>query len=393
MKNRRITILALMVVVISLAHYMTPTSKHLYHNIFDRLYYLPIIFAAFWFGAKGGVLSAVLISMLYFPHLIFQWKIFHVSDFEHLQIQMILEVVLYNVVGAVTGGLADKELKQREKSRKAALLLANSHEQLRAQSERLMEVHEQIRSSEKLSALGEMAAEMAHEFRNPLGSIKGAAEILKDSYSPEDPKARFFDILIRETTRLSGNVEGFLRFARPTALNLRACRIGDIIGSVLDLTRHTAEKRNLKMHFSHTPDLPSIMADEEKIRQVLLNCVLNAFDAMPDGGDLTVETRVEGMEDGPMNDENGEAAESPNLEIFIRDTGSGIPEADIGLLFNPFFSTKDAGTGLGLTISQKIVKEHDGEITISSIVGRGTTLRIVLPREGPVDSRDHADDI
>jgi two-component system, NtrC family, sensor histidine kinase HydH len=202
-------LLFLFIIGISLLHYLTPLKLHFLHDIFQRLYYLPIILAAFRYGLRGGLVCSILVSIAYAPHILFQW-----GGELTLEMEKYLEILLYNVVGGITGLLSQKERERTAQLQETAQGLAESYEKLSAQSERIITIEEELRRAEKLSSLGEMAAVLAHEIRNPLGSIRGSAEILKDDFRPGDPKYEFLEIQIRETERLNRVVEDFLQMAR-----------------------------------------------------------------------------------------------------------------------------------------------------------------------------------
>ena len=174
MKNsttNRIGLLALFVTGISVLHYSTPLSIPMLHDIYQRLYYIPIIMAALWFGLRGGVGCALIVSIVYAPHVLFQW-----GDHMTMELEKYLEILLYNVVGGITGLLSQRERVQAYQLQQTALGLERSYEKLSSQSERITEMEGQLRKAEKLSTIGELAAVMAHEIRNPLGSIQGTAE-------------------------------------------------------------------------------------------------------------------------------------------------------------------------------------------------------------------------
>lgn len=348
-------ILVLSISGITLLHYTTGTHQHFYHDIYQRLYYLPIIFAAFWFGLLGGLVVSIVISIIYLPHVIFQLGALPTMDIERF-----LEVLLYNVVGGVTGYLAERERRLRIMHQETAESLAESYKKLTEQTGRVLEIEEQLRRADRLSTLGELAAGMAHELRNPLASIKGTAEILKGDYKPEDKKFEFISIMVKEVERLNRVVEEFLRFARPIPLQTAEVDLGEEIGSVVHLVKGQAPGVDIEVVPFSTP---SIKADREKLVQVFLNLILNAVQAMPNGGRLTVSaSKVDG-----------------NVEVSFRDTGSGIPEENRDKLFKPFFTTKSAGTGLGLAISNRIIEAHGGAITFESEAGKGTTFMVRLP--------------
>jgi signal transduction histidine kinase len=354
----RIPVLLLFIIAISMLHYLTPLHLHYLHDIFQRLYYLPIILAAIWFGLRGGVACSLVVSVVYAPHILFQWG-------GHLTLEMekYLEIVLYNVVGGVTGLLAQRERERSVELEKTADGLEHSYKKLQAQAEQILTIEENLRRAEKLSTLGEMAAVLAHEIRNPLGSIRGTAEILRDDYRPGDPKYEFIDIQIRETERLNRVVEDFLRMARPQSLDKVPCSIQAELETVIMLVTNEARQRRVTLGFTPSPFEATVEGDGEKLRQAFLNILINALQATPSGGSVIIEIKE---------------ADS-QIEIIFRDSGSGISCENIQRIFEPFFTTKPDGTGLGLAISKKIIEGHGGTLLIESDAGKGTTVKVALP--------------
>ena len=356
-------ILISFVVGISLLHYLTPLNLPYLHDIFQRLYYLPIILAALWFGFRGGLLCSIIVSIAYAPHILFQWG-------GHLTMEMekYLEILLYNIVGGMTGLLSQRERERTEELRRTALGLEESYQKLRHQSERIIAIEEQLRRAEKLSTLGEMAAVLAHEIRNPLGSIRGTAEILKDDYGPGDPKHEFIEIQIRETERLNRVVEDFLHMARPQPADMRPCPVQDELETIVNLVSNDAGERQIRLVLE-PPSLPVLIrADGEKLRQAFLNIIINALQATPQGGSVTISTTVLRTD-----------AATGVCEIRFRDTGVGIDGEALERIFEPFFTTKPDGTGLGLAITRKIIESHGGTLMVESEPGYGTTVTVRLP--------------
>jgi signal transduction histidine kinase len=226
-----------------------------------------------------------------------------------------------------------------------------------------MAVEEQLRRAEKLSTLGEMAAVLAHEIRNPLGSIRGTAEILKDDYRPGDPKHEFIEIQIRETERLNRVVEDFLRMARPQPSEMTSCSLVEELETVVTLVSRDALKRGVSILFDPFTGESGIHANGEKLRQAFLNIVINALQATPSGGNVTIA--INRIESG--------------LEISFIDSGSGIDADSLSKIFDPFFTTKPDGTGLGLAITKKIIESHGGVLTVESEAGKGTIVSVRLP--------------
>ncbi len=356
----RIGLLGLSILGISLLHYFTPLHLHYLHDIFQRFYYLPIILAAIWFGFRGGLGSALIVSLAYAPHILFQWG-------GHFTVEMekYLEIVLYNVVGAVTGLLAQREREQSVELQRTAVGLEESCRELQLKSERIIAVEEQLRRAEKLSTLGEMAAVLAHEIRNPLGSIRGTAEILRDDYLPGDPKHEFIEIQIKETERLNRVVEDFLRMARQQPGERKECSLREELETIITLVSADARQRGISLVLDTIPADAIIRADGEKLRQAFLNIVLNALQATPEGGSVIITvTRYD-----------------TGFEIRFSDSGSGIDAELLTKIFDPFFTTKADGTGLGLAVTKKIVEAHNGLLAVESVVGSGTTVVVRLPGE------------
>jgi signal transduction histidine kinase len=354
-------ILISFVIVISLLHYLTPLHLPYLHDIFQRLYYLPIILAALWYGFRGGLLCSIIVSIAYAPHLLFQWG-------AHLTMEMekYLEILLYNIVGGMTGLLSQRERERTVELQKTARGLEESYEKLQHQSERIIVIEEQLRRSEKLSTLGEMAAVLAHEIRNPLGSIRGTAEILKDDYKPGDPKHEFIEIQIKETERLNRVVEDFLQMARPQPADMKPCPIQEELEMIVTLVANDARERNIKLVVQPPPAPIIIKADGEKLRQGFLNIIINALQVTKPGGSVIIATKI--YQDGLC-------------EIQFRDTGSGMNEETRKRIFEPFFTTKPDGTGLGLAITKKIIDSHGGTLLVESEAGHGTTFIVRLPQQ------------
>ena len=358
-------ILFLCIIGISLLHYLTPLNLPFLHDIYQRLYYLPIILAAFWFGFRGGLACSVFVSIVYAPHILFQW-----GGHMTMEMEKYLEIILYNVVGGITGFLSQRERERSAELQETAEGLDESYKKLQAQSERIIAIEEKLRRAEKLSTLGEMAAVLAHEIRNPLGSIRGTAEILRDDYKPGDPKHEFIEIQIKETERLNRVVEGFLHMARPQPVDMRPCPVQDELETIAFLVSNDARERriNLVLQPSKVPVI--IKADGEKLRQAFLNIAINALQATPPGGSVIISTTVN---------------QTALCEISFRDTGSGIDAETLKRIFEPFYTTKPDGTGLGLAITRKIIESHGGTMSVESDVGRGTTVTVRLPMQDAAD--------
>ena len=219
-----------------------------------------------------------------------------------------------------------------------------------------------VRQADKLASLGTMAAGMAHEIKNPLSSMKVLAQLMSKKFEDEEYRKKFTDIMPREIARIDRIVESLLGFARATQPKFEKLKIDEVIGESLKIFEPHFEPGKIKVikEFAH---LPEIMGDREQLLQVLNNLILNAIQAMPEGGELKLVTK--------------EAA--PGIAIEVSDTGHGIPREHLKKLFDPFFTTKYGGAGLGLSIAHSIIDGHKGSIEVKSEVGKGTTFIITLP--------------
>ncbi len=350
----------LLVLGITALHYLTTTHQVQFHDIYRRLYYIPIVLGGLWFSLRGGIVTAIAVSALYAPHVVFQWG-HHPTNAP----EQYLEILLYNVIGFLTGFLSQREKTQKDRYQKAAQRLEESYGKLREQADLILEIEEQLRRADRLSALGELSAGMAHEIRNPLGSIRGTAEIIRDGIDPSDRRYEFTHILIKEVDRLNKVVQDFLEFARPAPVEQGVVTVNEALREVLTLTAQQTGKSQVQVHF--TPgELPVLPGNQEQLKQAFLNLVLNALQAMTGGGELTIET----------------LREKGQVLIRFADTGQGIPAENLERIFNPFFTTRQEGTGLGLAITHRIIQGHGGRIEARSRLGEGTTFTIFLPVQG-----------
>ncbi len=368
----RVGLIVILILLVSLAHYSTDIQLYPYHDVYRRLYYLPIFMGALWFGLKGGIGASLLCSVLYAPHIVFQWKILPAMELEKY-----LEIALFNVVGAVTGLLAERLNRQRDLYRRTSEELENAYDQLERRATRLSLVERQLRRAEKVSALGELSATVAHEFMNPLGSIKGAVEILKDEIEEDNEKHVFLEILIKEIDRLDRTIRDVLRFRSQETLSRKSCNPNEHIETILVLIEQEIAERGIHVLLRLSEDVQVMNLDCDKLQQALLNVIINAVQAMPDGGRLTVTSEWRDRPSDQMAAEGREAREG--VLITIEDTGAGIPEEALERIFESFYSTKEEGTGLGLTIVRKIVRAHGGDIHLESKPDAGTCLSIWLP--------------
>jgi two-component system sensor histidine kinase HydH len=224
-------------------------------------------------------------------------------------------------------------------------------------------LEKELRRSERLAALGKMAAGVAHELRNPLSSIKGLAVVLKANLSHAGKEAETAEILVREVERLNRSIGELLDYAKPGQLRRERASIAEIIQKTVSLVQADAESFGIILRLEMDDDLPRVVLDKDKMNQVFLNLLLNAIQAMEDGGELLVTSEHDARK----------------ITVTVRDNGVGIMPENLGRVFDPYFTTKNDGTGLGLAMSAKIVEEHGGWMELSSVAGSYTEVRVILP--------------
>jgi signal transduction histidine kinase len=242
------------------------------------------------------------------------------------------------------------------------------------------QVYERMKERDRLAALGQMAAGLAHEIRNPLGSIKGAAQYLQpgqNAAATRESTREFLDIIIEEVNRLNKIVSQFLDYARPYRGEQRQLDVADVLRKTLALfAKEAADHGKVDIVTDFADKMPPVRADAEQLLQVFLNLSLNALQAMPGGGKLWISTA--------LRRSTRRGAPAAFMEVRFRDGGVGIPAGDLKNLFIPFFTTKEKGTGLGLPISQRIIENHGGTIEVRSQPGEGATFTVLLPIEADV---------
>jgi len=251
------------------------------------------------------------------------------------------EIFFYIILGGLSGIVLDRE---------------------RALQRKKEETEQKLQEAERFALMGKMAASIAHEIKNPLGSIKGAAQILNDQTITESEKMEFASIIEKEADRLDSVVKDFLSYSRPSPIHITEVDICQILNKAQKQLRLQADRQGIKLDLDARP-MPTVKADGDKLHQVFLNVILNAIQAMTDGGKIIM--RCHESDD--------------NLIIEISDNGPGIRRPDLERIFDPFFSTKSQGTGLGLATARAIIAEHKGTINVESEIGKGAKFTIVLP--------------
>ena len=317
-----------------------PGHGSLLGAVHGRLCYIPIVISSIWFGLRGGLLCALVISVAVAPYIV------RVSIPAGDLSGELTEIVFYFAIGALSGALVGRERSQRRKTQEA---------------------HEKLEHAQRLSMMGQMAAGVAHEIKNPLASIKGAADILAADAPPGSPKREFAEIVSREIRRLDGTVRDFLEFARPQPFRFSRQKPGDVLADTLKQMEPQISSAGISLE-TKIPALPGYAwVDPQKLRQVFINLILNAVSATPSGGKISIGLVQRSDSRGTY------------WEINISDTGGGIAPEYRDRIFEPFFTQKSAGSGLGLAIVKSIVGEHGGWVEVTSEPSRGATFTVALP--------------
>jgi signal transduction histidine kinase len=321
--------------------------------------FLPVISAAANFNLLGSSVVAIAACLEDLSFILFlEWQNryqdqHYVIDQDN-RLELALRMLSLLVVSYLTHQLAKSKREEALKHQRAAEQLAEANQSLK-------EAEAQVRRSERLAALGQLTAGLAHELRNPMGTMKTSAEMLARSVGKENEVAGEMAGYIREEVdRANSLITRFLDFARPQHLKLETGEVTAMLDRAIE--RFEREKTAVSVYKNYAPDTPPVALDTELMEGVITNLLMNASQASPPGGVITVKTRW-------VDD---------TVEIAVIDRGSGIDPKNIESIFNPFFTTKAEGVGLGLAICSKIVNEHGGHIEVESTPGEGSVFRVLL---------------
>lgn len=347
----RVAAVTAAIVFISVLHQTMPVSLSHWHNIFQHLYYLPIVFAGLSFGWLGGLATALLAALSNAPH---NWATWTTSP--HYAIDQLWEIPLFCSAGLLTGVLAEQGRRQRAELQRTTTRLTEVYR-------KLQDNFDSMKRAERLFALGQLSAGLAHEVRNPLASIAGAAGILQRNLRLEKKDGECLEIIAKECRRLNKLLSHFLDFAWPRAPKYQAVEAASLFDSVIQLASHAAGQQPITLRKEVHAALTPFECDPELLTQVLLNLLINAIQAMPEGGVVLLSGQ-------PRNG---------RVLIQVRDEGCGIGAADRDRIFDPFFTTKQTGTGLGLSVAHQIVEQHGGILSAEANPEKGTTFSVLLP--------------
>jgi len=315
------------------------------HDLHRTLFFIPIIYAALVFRVRGSLIASFAFLGVVLPRaLLF-------SPYP----DPLLRPLLFFALATLATLLIATQLNRIERERRARAELSAAQEQLI--------------QAEKLTSLGQMAASIAHEVNNPLAGVLVYTQLLTKKLNSDKLSKKsalgYLSKMDSELTRSTKLIRNLLDFARQSPPTLREVDLNEVVNQALDLATHSAELQHIQVIKELDPSLPKLMADFDQLQQVCTNLILNAIQAMPEGGGLTLRTSA---------DSEGQ------LNIEVQDTGCGISPENMRKLFTPFFTTKGKGVGLGLAVTYGIIQRHKGRIEVQSKEGEGTTFTIHLPR-------------
>ncbi len=460
-KDKYFWIITFLTLSITFLHYSNLMSEWEMHIFYRKLYYLPIILSSFRYRLKGGLVSSIVVSILYAPHIL----IFG-SGLSLTLLNQYLEIILFLTIGYITGKLVEVNYEKQKILEKKIIELTKLQNytknivdsihsgvlsldtnfnitSINKEGEKIFKdkgilgtnvlgmfnekyiddifnqakiqkiqfanitakvivegiekhlmltitplfnilnklqglvvivqdksreknLEAQATRSERLIAVGELATGIAHEIRNPMGIIKTISQTLQEENDNES-LLEGLEIIVNEIDRANRVIDGILNFAKPTENEMKKISLNELLQEVLMITDKYVDKQNVGIDLYLENEI-SIIADKEKLLQVFINLIFNATQAMEKGGKITITTDQR----------------DKGVNISFKDTGIGIKKEDIKKIFNPFFTTKEKGVGLGLSVSDRIIQDHGGYIIIDSIEGQGTQVDIYLPFEGEV---------
>ena len=324
------------------------------------IYFLPVVSAAIFYGPLGALLWTAIASLAYVSLLIPALQQYELTA---SGASTLTTRVLFFFIAAI---LVNRFVMENRRQVQRLQVLS---EKLEETNRQLLQAEAEARRAERLAALGQLTAGLAHEIRNPLGVIKGSAEMLSQKMQGVQPlTAELASYILSEVNRLNGLVARFLDFARPSRLELRPEHISEIVDRALELVRAQFPEAKVAVERQYARDLPEIQADRQLCEQVFVNLITNAFQAM-DGQDGTLRLTI-----AQQN-----SAGEPGVLVTVEDSGPGVPPELREQIFNPFFTSKKEGMGLGLSIVAKIVDDHRGSIHLDPESQQGARIRVFLP--------------
>lgn len=349
------TISILATILISYFHFSVASEHSVIHFFHYYFFYLIVIYAAHKFGFLGGLASSIVLSLIYNPRV---YLMFH-ND--HDLIRPTIEVIMMHTLGIFSGIFSQRLYLEKEKLRKVSEDLKVSLELLEKSMDEKLKMEKEIAKSDRLRVLGQLTAGIAHEIRNPLAAIKSGINLIKNGKNDE----RIINVIISEVDRLNNFIERFLQYARIGKGEEKDINVKELLEETAELVKLTCkDKDNIRFDFEqNVGENVYIKGDRNYLKQAIFNIIINSIEA-------TFAQKYMGIVRFKC-DFDGEKV------IFeIKDNGPGIPQSIIEAIYEPFFTTKESGTGLGLTIAAKAIKEHNGDIYIENEGGAKFTIKI-----------------
>jgi len=355
--------LLVMVGAIGVLHYITPGHLILFHDTYRRLSYIPIAIGAIMYGVGGGLSLAALSCLAFIPHLFMFWLQGSTAYYSELS-----EILFYLFAGLVIGLISSRENKLRERYRRISEQLQVSYNRLHDQSVQLLQAEKELGKARELSVLGQLSASLAHEIKNPLAAIKGAAEILADEVNEKHPKHEFVGIMRSEISRLTHSVEKVLTYCRGqrTETQDKNEPLERVIVKVCQVAAQRIQEKSIDLIVDQNPHSGRLPVADQAMTQVLMNILLNAVDAVAEKGRIHIRH---------LEDDAG------GVYIEISDNGPGISPDMAQEVFFPFKTFKEGGTGLGLSISKRIVERLGGTIQVAPSEMGGACFKVYLPHK------------
>jgi len=329
-RTTKVRVILACVAAISLLFYVTPLRLYLLQELVTRVFYVPIVLGGLWFGLWGGLRVSCFVTLICIPHA------FRAFGYDQaLFYDEVLEIFLFNLVGAVVGALRDRDRRQQAANQKL----------------------------QALASLGETVSSVAHEMKNMLIPIRGFLRRIRENQNPGGKAASYLEIVDQESAKLEKMVKDMLSFGRFAPLQKEEVEVKALIDDIRQVMDQEFHENGIKFVCKCQDGIKGASLDREKVRHALANLLQNALQATPKGKEVRLLVRLE----------------QDTLHVVVEDEGSGIPKEHLDRIFQPFFTTKPQGTGLGLAITHRIVKDHGGDIRVESAPGNGTRVSMSFP--------------
>ncbi len=336
----------------TILQYTAAPQQSGWHALYRYFYFLPITYAALQFGLVGGLWMSLFVTLVFAPHMLLSW-----GHFPEDSLNDLLVLIIFYCVALITGVTVDRLHQAQTEQQRMAENLAASLRQLEMQGE-------ELRRAERLSSLGTLAGGLAHEIRNPVGIIRASAQLLAMECQPQAEEMT--TIIKQESDRIELLIQNLLNFAGAEQLQRQETDIAELLARVHMRMQPLTNATGIDFCVDAPTQPLSARVDQNQLEQALVNLCMNAVQALDGTGRITLQAEQIGLTGN-------------TLVVRVSDDGPGIPVEVQPHIFDPFFTTKDTGSGLGLSLVQRIVSEHEGRITVESMPGRGAAFVIQLP--------------